>query len=68
MLTGLPQSHGNVGSERHLRPTPQLTNARSLTHLARPGIEPATLWFLFGFINHCTTTGTPNKEEILIHT
>ena len=26
-------------------------NARSLTHLARPGIEPATSWFLVGFIS-----------------
>ena len=23
----------------------------------RPGIEPATSWFLVGFVNHCTTTG-----------
>ena len=27
-------------------------NARSLTHCARPGIEPATSWFLVGFVNH----------------
>ena len=26
-------------------------NARSLTHRAMPGIEPATLWFLVGFIS-----------------
>ena len=25
----------------------------------RPGIEPTTSWFLVGFINHSTTTGTP---------
>ena len=30
---------------RHLRPTPQLMgNAGSLTHRARPGIEPASSW------------------------
>ena len=34
-------------------------NARSLTHRARPGNEPATPWFLVGFVNHCTTTETP---------
>ena len=34
-------------------------NARSLTHLASPGIVPATSWFLLGFINHCAMTGTP---------
>ena len=38
-------------------------NARSLTHWARPGIEPATSWFLVGFINYCTTTGTPQSLE-----
>ena len=27
-------------------------NTRSLTHWARPGIEPTTSWFLVGFVNH----------------
>ena len=27
------------------------SNARSLTHRARPGIEPSTSWFLVGFIS-----------------
>ena len=34
-------------------------NAGSLTHSVRPGIEPETLWFLVGFVNHWATTGTP---------
>jgi len=34
-------------------------NAGSLTHWARAGTQPTTSWFLVGFINHCTTTGTP---------
>jgi len=34
-------------------------NAGSLTHWARPGIEPSTSWFLVGFVNHWATTGTP---------
>ena len=34
-------------------------HARSLTHWARPGIEPATSWFLVGFVNHWATTGIP---------
>ena len=25
-----------------------------------PGIEPATSWFLVGFVNHCATMGTPS--------
>ena len=33
-------------------------NSRSLTHWARPGIQPATSWFLVRFINHCATTRT----------
>ena len=34
-------------------------NAGSLTYWARPGIKPATSWFLVGFVNHWATTGTP---------
>jgi len=34
-------------------------NAGSLTHCARPEIEPETSWFLVGFVNHWATTGTP---------
>ena len=37
-------AHGNVGS---------------LTHRARPGIEPATSWFLIRFVNYWATVGTP---------
>ena len=25
-------------------------------------MKPATSWFLVGFVNHCTTTGTPSEE------
>ena len=35
---------------------------RILTHWARPGIEPETSWFLVGFVNHCSTTGTLEKD------
>ena len=34
-------------------------NARSVTHWARPGIEPMSSWMLVGFINHWATMGTP---------
>ena len=37
-------------------------NAGSLTHWARAGTEPATSWFLVGFVNHCATTGTPRRQ------
>ena len=33
-------------------------NARSFTHWARPGIEPATSWFLVGFVNPWAMRGT----------
>ena len=39
------------------------SNTGSLTHWARSGIEPATSWFLVGFINYCATTGTPGFAE-----
>ena len=59
VAAGLRQNHSNSGSEPGLGPTPQLTadttahgKVGSLTHWARPGIEPATSWFLVGFVNH----------------
>ena len=33
-------------------------NARSLTHWARPVIEPASSWMLVKFVNHWATMGT----------
>ena len=52
VATVLLQSHSNSGSEPCLWTTPQLTgNAGSLTHWARPGIEPATSWFLNRFVS-----------------
>ena len=38
------------------------SNARSLTHWERPGIEPAFLWILVGFINCWATKGTPTTS------
>ena len=73
---GLHHSQSNPGSNPHLHPIPQPQqrgtkamsvtyttahgNASSLTHWARPGIEPTTSWLLVGFINHWATTGTPS--------
>ena len=58
VATGL--RHSNAGSKPNLQPTPQLTatpDRQPTEH--RAGIEPATSWFLVGFVNHCATTGTP---------
>ena len=35
------------------------SNTGSLTHWARPGIKPATAWFLVRFVNYWAMTGTP---------
>ena len=42
-------------------------NAGSLTHWARPGIEPATSWFLAGFVNYWATTGPPLKYFKMVY-
>ena len=60
VAVGLRQSHSNAGSEPESATyTTAHSNAGSLTHWARAGIEPATSWFLVGFVNDCATTGTP---------
>ena len=59
-----PQQHGIRAASATY--TAAQGNARSLTHRARPEIEPATSSFLVEFINHCATTGTPVLEEISI--
>ena len=67
VATGLHQSHSNSGSTPGLRPTPKPqhrrirattatctpahSNTRSLTHWARPGIEPVSLWILVRFVS-----------------
>ena len=60
VAASLCHSHSNTRSELHLRPAPQLTAwgiARSLTHWARPGIEPVSSWTLVGFV-----TSEPPQE------
>ena len=48
----LHHSHGNSGSMPHLQLTAQLmAMPRSLTHWARPGIQPTSSWILVGFIS-----------------
>ena len=42
-------------------------NAGSLTHWARAGTEPATSWFLVGFVNHFATTWTPSLNFLKAH-
>ena len=42
-------------------------NAGSLTHWARPGIEPTTSWFLVIFGNHWAMRGTPYLFLFFFH-
>ena len=51
VAAGLCHSHSNTGSESCLRPTPQLrATLDTLTHRARPRIEPVSSWMLVRFI------------------
>jgi len=63
VATSLHHSHSNAGSERAVSVTYTTAHGsvEPLTHWARPGIEPATSWFLVGFVNHGATTGTPRR-------
>ena len=47
--TPQPQQHGNPTASATY--TTVHSNARSLTHWARPGIEPVSSWILVGFIS-----------------
>ena len=42
-------------------------NAGSLTHRARPGVEPASSWTLIGFLTHWVTVATPMHYFILFY-
>ena len=42
--------------------TTAYSNARSLTHWARPGIEPVSSWMLVRFVNWWATMGTPYEH------
>ena len=56
----LCHSHDNAGSDPCLWHKSQLMAALDpLTHWVRPGVKPASLWILVGFLIHWTTMGTP---------
>ena len=38
-------------------------NARSLNHWTMPGMEPASLWILVGFVTHWATIGAPSNHS-----
>ena len=62
---GLQHSHSNAGSEPHLWTyTTAHSNAGSLTHWARPGIQPATSWFPVRFVNRWATMGIPGLHFV----
>ena len=63
VAAGLCHSHSNTRSEAHLQPTYTTahSNAGSLTHWMRPGIEPASSWILI----KCIST-EPRRELLLV--
>ena len=61
VAASLCQGHSNSGIRAvSATYTTAHGNAGSLTHGARPGIEPETSWLPVRFVNHCATTGTPS--------
>ena len=58
-VTGLHDSHSNARSKPHLWPMSQLeaTPDPSLTHWARPGIEPASSWRQCGVLSPLSHNG-----------
>ena len=60
--------HSNAGSKPCLWPTPQLTKIPdSLTHWARPGIEPASSWVLVGLVSNWAMMETPQASFLMLH-
>ena len=55
VAASLLDSHSNAGSESTTYTTAH-GNAGSLTHWARPGMEPTSSWMLAGFVNHWAMT------------
>ena len=59
----LHNSHSTAGTRAtSVTYTTACSNARYLTHWARPEIEPAFSWILVGFLTHWATTGTPSLQ------
>ena len=57
----MPQPEQHRSQATSMTYTTAHSNARSLTHCARPRIEPETSWFLVRFVNHWATMGTPKE-------
>ena len=65
--SGLYHSHSNVRSELSWTYTTACSNTESLTHWARPGIKPATSWFLVKILFCCIMIGTPACSTFFFH-
>ena len=53
IAAGIHYSHSNTRSKLWLTHTTAHSNAGSVTHWARPGIEPTTSWFLVRLFPQC---------------
>ena len=67
LFRAAPVAHGGSQARSQIRAVAATlhhshSNAGSLTHWARPGIQPKSSWILVGFVNHGATTGTPTWD------
>ena len=67
-----PAAHGGSQARGRIRAVAaglhlSHSKAGSSTHWMRSGIEPATPWFLVGFVNHWAMTGTPQLTSFKAH-
>ena len=66
VVAGPHHSHSNGIWDVSASYTTAHSNARSLMHWARPGIEPTSSWILVVFVNHWDTTGTPDNDTFRV--
>ena len=77
---GSSQARGQTGAAATSQPqqcqvraasdtyTTACSNTGSLTHWARPGVEPTSSWMLVGFLIRWATKGTPPNFPLFIRT
>ena len=67
VAASLHQSHSNVVSElSSMTYTTAHSNTGSVTHWARPGIEPATSWWVELFLMSAVTLGSRGSKYLLV--
>ena len=65
IATGQRQSHSSADPSHICNLHHSSRQRRILNPLSKGRIEPATSWFLVGFVYRCTTTGTPGPSFLI---